>query len=135
MTDLDSPEKLFEQEQMVFQTIRTRLKGSPDLRDEQQEALAYRLAEIMVASRVLYTQVLPRFMEQNDADPLELLGETRMNLLNMRDLVEDFEESFLESLSDRQSEADEEPGSPGNGKHASPEWKAPEPKIDDEDTI
>lgn len=109
MKELDSPEQLFEQEQTVYQMVRARLEPCEAVEATQRDAMSYRLAEIFVASRVLYTQVLPRFMEASgDSDAaLELLGEVRMNLLNMRDLVEEFEESFLESLVDRQGAEDQ----------------------------
>jgi hypothetical protein len=137
--ELDKPEEIFKQEKTIYQVILSRLAKSQLLKAEQKETLAYRLAEIFVASRILYTQVLPVFVDgEQDGDPeraavrrtdaqaglslsdatpeasdssdeaiLETLGEVRMNLLNLKDLVEDFEDVFLESLAERQG-ADEE---------------------------
>lgn len=132
MRELDDPESIFNQEKTIYQVIHSRLEKSELLKPEQKETIAYRLAELFVASRILYTQVLPAFLESPgesdaatpksapvDADEiiLETLGEVRMNLLNLKDLVEDFEDVFLESLADRQvdgadEEEPEEPSSP-----------------------
>lgn len=123
MPELESPQSLFEQEQAVQQVILSKLKRSSVVQAEQQEAIAYRLAEIFVATRQMYTTVLPRFLELPDPPPpdteaakptagadtetpeeieiFEVFAEVRMNILNLRDLFEDFEEIFLESLSGR----------------------------------
>lgn len=117
MRELESPQRLMEQEQAIQQVILSKLKRSTLIQVEQQEIVAYRLAEIFVAARQLYTDVLPRFLELPDTAPqppddadedgeeedevFEVFGEVRMNMLHLRDLMEDFEESFLESLSGR----------------------------------
>lgn len=122
MRELDSAQSQMEQEQAIKQIILSRLRRTTIVQAPQQEAVAYRLAEILVAARQLYTDVLPSFFEQsaeagapsNGAAPhvaevsdeaddriFEAFGEVRMNLLHLRDLVEDFEETFLESLSGR----------------------------------
>jgi hypothetical protein len=109
MTDLDSPEELFKQEQTIFQVIFAKLAPSELIQEEHKQAMAYRLAEIFVASRVMYTKVMPRFMEaETDDEIFEALGEARMNVLNVKDLAEDFEESFLHSISDREGDTDED---------------------------
>ncbi len=124
MRELESPQSLMEQEQAIRDVILSRLHAVNLVAPAQQEAVAYRLAEIFVASRQLYTHILPRFLEApteaanpppaSKADPVappedasatgpdlfEVFGEVRMNLLMLRDLVEDFEETFLASLSD-----------------------------------
>lgn len=132
--ELDSAQSQMEQELAIKQVILTRLRRTTIVQAPQQEAVAYRLAEIFVAARQLYTDVLPGFLElpepasANEAEEapseggtaatdalddrtFELFGEVRMNLLHLRDLVEDFEETFLESLSGRlQGQEDEEEG-------------------------
>ncbi len=110
MRDLDPPEKIIEQEQAVRKLIQARLAPLELVHPDQQEAISYRLGEIFVAAKTLYTDVLPRFMEEdNDEDEtFEVFGEARMNLLHLKDLIEDFEELFLESLSSRQEEAEGE---------------------------
>jgi len=111
MPDLDTPEELLQQEQTIHKVILDRLARGSGIQEDQQQSLAWRLAQIFVASRVLYTRMMPEFME-GDADEeetLELLGEVRMNLLNIKDLVEEFEDAFLESLQTRQDEADSQP--------------------------
>lgn len=119
MRELDSAQSQIEQEQAIKQIILSRLRRTTIVQAPQQEGVAYRLAEIFVAARQLYTEVLPGFLElaekpaddgavvdpgaPDDADDrvFEVFGDVRMNLLHLRDLVEDFEETFLESLSGR----------------------------------
>lgn len=117
MRELESPQSLIEQEQAIQQVILSKLRPTALVRPEQQETVAYRLAEIFVAARQLYTDVLPRFLdlpappppangeapadEKLEGEVFEVFGEVRMNLLHLRDLVEDFDDSFLESLNAR----------------------------------
>lgn len=112
MGELDSPRHLMEQEMAISQVIQKKLARTELVQADQQQIVAARLAEIFVSSRQLYTDVLPSFLElgepstQMDIDAyddevFELFGGVRMHLLHLRDLIEDFEEAFLESLSGR----------------------------------
>ncbi|NDD29563.1 MAG: hypothetical protein EB084_15000 [Proteobacteria bacterium] len=119
MRELDSAQSQMEQEQAIRKVLLTRLRQTSIVQAPQQEIVAYRLAEIFVAARQLYTDVLPGFLElpeksapetaEGGEEVFEMFGDVRMHLLHLRDLVEDFEEAFLESLSGR-LEAQEEGG-------------------------
>lgn len=112
MSELDSPRLLMEQELAISRVILKKLARTTLVQPEQQEIVAARLAEIFVSSRQLYTDVMPSFLELADPttkmdedayedEVFELFGGVRMHLLHLRDLIEDFEEAFLESLSGR----------------------------------
>jgi hypothetical protein len=105
---------MMEQENAIAQVVLSKLRRTTIVAPDQQETVSYRLAEILVAARTLYTDVLPAFLElperaptseeeqaDHDDEVFEAFGEVRMHLLQLRDLVEDFEESFLESLNAR----------------------------------
>ncbi|HXE73248.1 MAG TPA: hypothetical protein VNO81_11375, partial [Candidatus Nitrosotenuis sp.] len=66
--------------------------------------------EIMVASKNLYTEVLPRLCRPSDQETAfdELAG-LRMHLLHLADLIGDFEEAFMEAMANERGE-DEGPG-------------------------
>lgn len=105
MTQPEPAERILEQEQAVRALIEARLSPVDVVRGDQQEMIAYRLSEIFVAARSLYTDILPRFLEDERGGEdavFEGFGEVRMHLLQMRDLIADFEEAFLESLTEHQ---------------------------------
>jgi hypothetical protein len=65
---------------------------------EDAESLAYRMAEILVTSKNLYTGVMPRLLEidsDNKDEIVEFLTEVRMNFQFIRDCIEEFDESFF----------------------------------------
>jgi hypothetical protein len=74
------------------------------------EILAYRLAEIIVCAKNLYLNDFNELAEQNDTDENEawnsLMG-MRMNLLHIKDCIEEFDIMMLE-LMEKKDEDEEE---------------------------
>jgi len=86
-----------------------------DLDFFQEETLgeiSFRLAEIMVAAKNIYTRALPAFIDshaQGSESSLESLMEMRMSLAFLRDVIEGYEECLLNSINvSEESEVDDE---------------------------
>ncbi|HEY4003130.1 MAG TPA: hypothetical protein VGO93_29950 [Candidatus Xenobia bacterium] len=98
--------------QTIMDVLMHRLEPVDLIKLDEREIISYRLAEIFATARNLYTAVLPRFvdMPRADADEVfEAFGEVRMNLLHIKDLIDEFEEAFLMSLGTRLEEKEQEP--------------------------
>ncbi len=112
------------QQLAVMKMIFSRLENDGCLCPGGREAIAYRLAEIMTHAKDIYTKSLPRLVaaeiKESDetSDIFDELAGLRMELIHMKDLIEDYEEAFLEAMED-QRKAD------GN------EERLPEPQDDD----
>ena len=103
------PEKLLPQELVVTKVLHQRMVKEECLQPGDRESVAYRVAEIMVAAKELYTKTLPQVLaEEGSATPVfEDLAGLRMAFLHIRDLVCDFEDAFMEAMH-HQREVDEE---------------------------
>lgn len=89
------------QELAITGVLHRRLQAEDCLRPGDRESVAYRVAEIMVQARTLYTEVLPRLMEEDAAEGYTLFEElagARMAFMHLKDLVEDFDQAFLEAM-------------------------------------
>lgn len=107
-------------EYVIAKVLHKRLEQENSLTRGEREAVAYRLSEIMVCAKDLYTKSLPRLMDGASAERTleEEISGVRMTLLHLRDLVTDFDNAFLDAM------FHERKGSPGDVYH---EWKeAPE---------
>lgn len=101
-------EKLLPQELVVTKILHQRMVKEECLQDGDRESVAYRVAEIMVAAKELYTKTLPQVLaEERDTPVFEDLAGLRMAFLHIRDLVCDFEDAFMEAMH-HQREVDEE---------------------------
>jgi hypothetical protein len=97
-----------EQARAIMKVINERMKPLDCIEAENKESLSYRIAEIMTASKNLYTGMLPRLItEDKPEDMWEMLVEMRMHFLHITDLIAEFDTLFLESI---ESEEDEEEG-------------------------
>ncbi|MEW6280969.1 MAG: hypothetical protein AB1758_20315 [Candidatus Eremiobacterota bacterium] len=99
-------------EMVITHALYSRMKAEDCLRPGDRESVAYRVAEVMVLAKHLYTEVLPRLMgqapEPSGESLFEELAGLRMALLNLRDLVGDFDEAFLEAMHhQRETDAEE----------------------------
>lgn len=79
--------------------------------ENERQSLAYRISELMVAAKELYTKELEVLLRE--ADPTEEgqlfedLAGLRMALLHLRDLVTDFDEAFMDAMAElRDSESE-----------------------------
>ena len=88
-------------EAVVARLLFERLQKDNWLVPGDRDAIAYRIAEIMVHAKELYTRVLPRLLgkaEEMQDFQSELAG-FRMSMLHMRDLVSEFDGAYLDAMS------------------------------------
>ena len=107
--DQDFINEFQEQEQLLYLVLK-RLCKIEDLNEGTREPLAYRMAEILVGSKNLYTKILPEFLqseagEAGDGNEFERLIGMRMYFLHLRDMVEEFEVAFIKALEKDDDEA------------------------------
>ena len=95
-------------EVLITRVLHGRLREEDCLRPGDRESVAYRISEIMVAAKSLYTEVLGRLTRETPVEePLTLYEELaglRMALLHLRDLVVDFDEVFFEAMHHQREE-------------------------------
>ncbi len=98
------------EEATLTQILHAKMQRQQCLQDGDQESVAYRISEIMVAAKELYTKDLPRLMqddeEATEGEMFQELAGLRMALFNLRDLITDFDEAFLDAMT-HQREDDE----------------------------
>ena len=84
---------------LIAKTVIQKLEKDKLLREGDRQDIAYRVAEVMVAAKDLYTLSLPRLLGEGQALGFhdELAG-LRMALLHMRDLVTEFDSAFLDAM-------------------------------------
>ena len=94
------PEATAPAEQVIAQVLHRRMEEEKSLTAAERGAVAYRIAEIMVQAKELYTQALPRLTKEVPSElPMEEeLSGLRMALLHMRDLVTDFDNAYLDAM-------------------------------------
>jgi hypothetical protein len=86
----------------IAKVLNLRFVASNLLKAGDCESVAYRVAEIMVAAKNLYTESLPRLTnDAPSADQMPLYEELaglRMALLHMRDLIGEFDDHFMDAM-------------------------------------
>ena len=104
----------------IMQLLAQRLREEDCLAEGYRGSLAYRLAEIMVCAKDLYTKALPRLIiDKEERSQLGALGQeeptdsagketsasifdelagVRMLFMRLRDLIDDFDDSFMEAM-------------------------------------
>lgn len=92
------------EEATVTAILQSKLTLQDCLRENDRQLVAYRIAEIMVAAKELYTKELPRIAAdraetEEDVDIFSELAGLRMSFLHLRDLITDFDESFMIAMS------------------------------------
>lgn len=94
------PEAAAPPEQVIAQVLHRRMEDENSLIPGERGAVAYRIAEMMVHAKELYTQTLPRLTKEVNSElPMEEeLSGLRMTLLHMRDLITDFDNAFLDAM-------------------------------------
>lgn len=110
------------EEATLTRILQAKMKAQDCLQEGDQELVAYRISEIVVAAKELYTRDLPRLMQEEAAsEPGEMFSDLaglRMTFLHLRDLITDFDEAFMDAMthqreedeSDDDDEDDEEDG-------------------------
>lgn len=100
------------EEATVTAILQSKMAAQEVLREADRQLVAYRIAEIMVASKELYTKELPRVVSESEADSdtdlfSELAG-LRMAFLHVRDLITDFDEAFMVAMSHQREDDGED---------------------------
>lgn len=98
------------EEATVTAILQSKMTAQDCLRETDRQLVAYRIAEIMVASKELYTKELPRIASDSDTES-DVFGELagiRMAFLHLRDLITDFDEAFMIAMSHQREDDEEE---------------------------
>lgn len=85
----------------ITRLITDRLRREDCLESADRETVAYRIAEIMVTAKRMYTTSLPRLTNVNGESQSSMdddLEGLRMTFLHLRDLLHDFDSTFFESM-------------------------------------
>jgi hypothetical protein len=87
-------------EYVIAKALSKRLEAENSLLKGEREGVAYRISEIMVCAKDLYTRALPRLLNEapGESGIEEEISGLRMTLLHMRDLVTEFDSVFLEAM-------------------------------------
>ena len=115
----DPGAELKAEEATLTQILHAKMQRQQCLQEGDQESVAYRISEIMVAAKELYTKDLPRLMHDDEevlpGQMFQELAGLRMALFNLRDLITDFDEAFLDAMTHQreddegQDESEDEP--------------------------
>jgi len=98
------------EEATVTAILQSKMTAQDCLRDSDRQLVAYRIAEIMVGAKELYTKELPRLASEADKDT-DVFGELagiRMAFLHLRDLITDFDEAFMIAMSHQREDDSED---------------------------
>ena len=105
------PSKILRAEEATVTAIlQSKMTAQECLRETDRQLVAYRIAEIMVAAKELYTKELPRVASEanEDSDVFGELAGLRMAFLHIRDLITDFDEAFMIAMSHQREDDDDE---------------------------
>ncbi len=93
--------QLAPEELEVTRLILDRLKREECLESSDRETVAYRISEIMVTAKRMYTRTLPRLTNVN-GESLQSMDDDMAGLqttfLQLRDLLHDFDSTFFDSM-------------------------------------
>lgn len=85
----------------ITRLIFERLKSEKCLDEEGRETVAYRIAEIMVAAKEMYTKALPRLTnvngESNSTMEEDLTG-LQMTFTHLCDLMHEYDAAYLQAM-------------------------------------
>lgn len=100
------------EEATVTAILQSKLTAHDCLRESDRQLVAYRVAEIMVGAKELYTKDLPKIIADSghpaEADVFGELAGLRMAFLHIRDLITDFDEAFMVAMSHQREDDDED---------------------------
>lgn len=91
----------YSEEVEITRLIFDRMKKEQCLDDGDRETVAYRIAEIMVTAKQMYTVVLPRLTNvsgESDAEMEEDLNGLQMSFLHICDLIYEFQGTLLTAM-------------------------------------
>ncbi len=108
----EANQRLKAEEATLTKILSAKMEHQDCLQAADREAVAYRISEIMVAAKDLYTRELPRLLDENqdqgDSKFFEDLAGLRMIFFHLRDLITDFDEAFLDAMTNEREAVGEE---------------------------
>ena len=106
------------EEATVTAILQSKMTAQECLRESDRQLVAYRIAEIMVAAKELYTKELPRVASEanEDSDVFGELAGLRMAFLHIRDLITDFDEAFMIAMSHQREDDEDDEESEEDGE-------------------
>ncbi len=108
---IELPEE-HQQELLITGLVEQNLAGSEGFNPESHQALAYCIAQLTVQAKKIYTEELPKLVgtEETDesSDVMQDVVSFRMQLLQMYDLIEEFEFNLLKAMSSEEEEDEDE---------------------------
>jgi cytochrome c-type biogenesis protein CcmE len=126
MSSAERPEdpgaQLRSEEATLTRILSAKMKQQGCFQETDQESVAYRISEIMVAAKELYTKDLPRLMQEDQ--PTEMFSDLaglRMTFFHLRDLITDFDEAFLDAMTHVREDGDAEEEDEEDGDDADQE--------------
>ncbi len=115
----NDPAKILRAEEATVTAIlQSKMTAQDCLREADRQLVAYRIAEIMVSAKELYTKELPRVASETNEDS-DIFGELaglRMAFLHIRDLITDFDEAFMIAMSHQREDDEDEEESEEDGE-------------------
>jgi hypothetical protein len=112
----------------IAKALKSRLDQQDLLRKDDRQSMAFRIAEIMVETKRVYTATLPRLMGETVPDEGETLSleqemiGLRMTMLHLRDIIAEFDIFFMEAMVN-----DQDPSSKSDSAWLNPdEWEEDE---------
>jgi len=114
----DPTKVLRAEEATVTAILQSKMTAQECLRESDRQLVAYRIAEIMVAAKELYTKELPRVASEanEDSDVFGELAGLRMAFLHIRDLITDFDEAFMIAMSHQREDDEDDEESEEDGE-------------------
>jgi hypothetical protein len=107
----DRAKVLKTEEATVTAVLQSKLTSQNCLRESDRQLVSYRIAEIMVEAKELYTKELPRIAAdrgvEEEYDMFSELAGLRMSFLHLRDLITDFDEAFMIAMSHQRDDDDD----------------------------
>jgi len=111
MSKNDNLAKIIKEEVTVKKILMEKISALKSYNESDVEILAYRLAEIMISAKNLYTENFKELIEVDSSREdgvWEVIMAMRMNLLHLRDCIEDFDIMMLDLMSNEDELSDEE---------------------------
>ena len=93
--------KIMIEKKTVKDLIKDKIKALESYKDYNAEILAYRLAEIIISAKNLYTENFPEIMKVDTSDSKnvwDVIMAMRMNLLHIKDCIEDFDTMMIQLM-------------------------------------
>lgn len=104
--------KLLMEEKRVKDIVRGKIDALNVYEPHNSEIISYRLAEILITAKNIYTDCFARMIKvdaKDEKSAWENLTSLRMSLLHIKDCIEDFDMMLLELMQDK-NENEEEKG-------------------------